>query len=121
MPRAFLTEPFIHPSIREQVASHHAATVRQVQDAVAAHAVVVVGMKGNPFVRRARKALREAGLQHTYLEFGGYLSQWRVRNAIKLWTGWPTFPMVFVKGTLVGGAENLEALVANGELRRMMA
>ena len=27
-----------------------------------------------------------------------------------MWTGWPTFPMVFVKGTLVGGADDLQKL-----------
>jgi glutaredoxin-related protein len=29
--------------------------------------------------------------------------------------------MVFVKGVLVGGASDLEALIANGELARMLA
>jgi glutaredoxin-related protein len=37
-----------------------------------------------------------------------------------MWTGWPTFPMVFVKGALVGGASDLEALIASGELARML-
>ena len=40
-----------------------------------------------------------------------------------MWTGWPTFPMVFVKGTLIGGADELEALVerrrAEAHARRM--
>ncbi len=120
MPRPYLTEDHIHPRIREQVATHHSGTVREVQATVAGNAVVVVGMQGNPFVRRARKALREAGVQHTYLEYGSYFSQWRVRTAIKLWSGWPTLPMVFVKGVLVGGAQDLEALLASGELRRLL-
>jgi glutaredoxin-related protein len=29
--------------------------------------------------------------------------------------------MVFVKGTLVGGAQELERLIASGELQRMLA
>jgi glutaredoxin-related protein len=37
-----------------------------------------------------------------------------------LWTGWPTFPMVFVRGQLVGGAQDLEALIASGELQRLL-
>jgi glutaredoxin-related protein len=121
MPRPLLDEQHIHPAIRERLAGHHADTVREVQDAVARHAVVVVGMQGNPFVRRARKALQEAGIAHSYLEYGSYFSQWRVRNAIKLWCGWPTLPMVFVKGVLVGGADDLVALLASGEVRRMLA
>lgn len=121
MPRLLLDEQHIHPSIRQHIATLHADTVRQVQAAVASHAVVVVGMRGNPFVGRARKALKGAGLSHHYLEYGSYFSQWRVRNALKLWCGWPTFPMVFVKGVLVGGANDVAALLASGELKRLLA
>jgi len=28
-----------------------------------------------------------------------------------MWTGWPTFPMIFVKGTLVGGADDVIKLI----------
>jgi glutaredoxin-related protein len=35
-----------------------------------------------------------------------------------MWTGWPSFPMVFVKGVLVGGAQDLEKLLQRGELRK---
>jgi glutaredoxin-related protein len=38
-----------------------------------------------------------------------------------MWAGWPTFPMVFVKGVLVGGASELEKLIASGELKEMLA
>ena len=37
-----------------------------------------------------------------------------------MWTGWPTFPMVFVKGMLVGGADELRALIDSGELNRLL-
>ncbi len=121
MPRLLLDEQHIHPSIRQHIAQLHAGTVRQVQDAVAQHAVVVVGMQGNPVVGRARRLLKGAGLAHHYLEYGSYFSQWRRRNALKLWCGWPTFPMVFVKGVLVGGADDVAALLARGELQRMLA
>ena len=121
MPRAILDESSIHPEIHAFVASHHAGIVREVQDAIAANDVVVVGMRFNPFPKRARAALARAGVAHRYLEYGGYLSDWRRRNALKMWTGWPTFPMVFVKGTLVGGAQELERLIASGELQRMLA
>jgi glutaredoxin-related protein len=33
-----------------------------------------------------------------------------------MWTGWPTLPMVFVKGVLIGGASDLEAMLERGEL-----
>ena len=43
------------------------------------------------------------------------------RNALKMWTGWPTFPMVFVNGVLVGGAADLQRLIRSGEFARMLA
>ena len=71
-------------------------------------------------MRKARKLLKDAGIPCHYLEYGSYFSEWRRRNALKMWTGWPTFPMVFVKGNLIGGAEELERLVSGGELRRTL-
>jgi glutaredoxin-related protein len=44
-----------------------------------------------------------------------------MRNALKMWTGWPTYPMVFVKGALIGGATDLQALIASGELKTLLA
>lgn len=119
MPRHILPEERLHPAIRERVASLHADVVATVKTAIDAHPAVVVGMAFNPFCKRARRALQAAGVAHEYLEYGGYLSDWRRRNALKLWTGWPTFPMVFVRGQLVGGAQDLEALIASGELQRL--
>ena len=121
MTRPVLDEQHIHPAIRDQIAGHHADIVREVQAAIAANAVVVVGMAQNPFPKKARKALDAAGVPYAYLQYGGYFGEWRRRNALKMWTGWPTFPMVFVKGVLVGGAGDLDRLIASGELKKMLA
>ncbi len=120
MPRAILDESRIHPAIQGKIARHHQAIVQEVQAATAAHAVVVVGMGMNPFSQKARRALDAAGVAHHYLEYGNYFNTWRERNALKMWTGWPTFPMVFVRGTLTGGATELDRLIASGELQAML-
>jgi monothiol glutaredoxin len=120
MPRPTLADARLHPAIRETVANLNADIVHNVQAAAASNAVLVVGMMGNPFCRRARRALEAAGVAHHYLEYGSYLSQWRQRNALKMWSGWPTFPLVFVKGNLVGGAEDLGKLIQSGELKRLL-
>ncbi len=121
MSRPVLDEAHIHPAIRNTIASHRQAIVQEVQADIAAHAVVVVGMGTNPFVGKARKALDAAGVAHHYLEYGNYFKGWRERNALKMWSGWPTFPMVFVRGVLVGGATDLRQLIASGELKTLMA
>ena len=120
MPRPVLEEVRLHPAIRDKVANLHADIVHNVQSAAASNAVLVVGMRQNPMCRQARQALGAARVAHHYLEYGSYFSLWRKRNALKMWTGWPTFPMVFVRGTLVGGADDLRKLIASGELRRML-
>jgi len=116
MLRAILPESQIHPAVREKIANYRSDTVKAVQAAVAANAIVVVGMRMNPFPKKARNALDAAGLAYEYLEYGSYLGEWRRRLALKMWTGWPTFPMVFVKGVLVGGAEDLARLIEKGEV-----
>jgi glutaredoxin-related protein len=77
-------------------------------------------MKMNPAPKKARRLLESAGIEHTYLEYGSYLSGWRKRLPLKLWTGWQTFPMVFVNGVLVGGASDLARLMASGKLDEML-
>ena len=116
MPRHILDELHIHPDIREQVAKHHQDIVQLVKDAIENNDFVVVGMAQNPEVSKVRKALSDSGVAHAYLEFGSYFSQWRRRNALKMWTGWPTFPMVFHKGVLLGGHKDTKALLAKGAL-----
>ena len=116
MPRSILDEAHIHPAIREAVANSHADIVAEVKAAVAANDVVVVGMAQNPVPKQARRMLDAAGIPYKYLAYGSYLGEWRRRNALKMWTGWPTFPMVFVKGVLVGGAADLKKLLDSGEV-----
>lgn len=120
MPRPILDETQIHPAIRERIAAHHLDIIDEVRTAIVAHAVVVVGMSQNPMPKRARKALAAAGIAHHYVEYGSYFNTWRRRNALKMWSGWPTFPMVFVKGVLVGGADDVVKLIASGEIREML-
>jgi glutaredoxin-related protein len=118
--RSILDEEHIHPAIRDTIANNQADIVREVQAAIAQNDIVIVGMAQNPFPKKARKFLDQQRLAYKYLEYGSYLSAWRRRNALKMWTGWPSFPMIFVKGVFVGGASNLQKLVESGELARVL-
>ncbi len=121
MSRHILNEAHIHPAVRKSIAMYHEDIVLEVQAAVAENPVVVVGMAQNPYPKKACRALNAKGIPHKYLEFGSYLSGWKRRTALKMWTGWPTFPMIFVKGTLVGGAKELVDLIESGELEQSLA
>lgn len=100
----------------DKMKGFHADTIAEIEKAVGSHDVVVVGMAQNPHVRKVRAALDEAKIPFHYLEYGSYFSEWKKRLAIKLWSGWPTFPQVFVKGELVGGEDLTKASIASGEL-----
>jgi glutaredoxin-related protein len=118
--RNILDEAHIHPAIRETIANNRADIVREVKAAIGQNEIVIVGMGQNPFPKKARKLLDQQRLSYKYLEYGNYLSDWRRRNALKMWTGWPSFPMIFVKGVLVGGASDLQKLIESGELTRTL-
>ncbi len=120
-PRPLLPEARVDPAIRDAMTGNHRDIIDEVEAAIAAHDVVVVGMKQNPHPKQARKALTAAGVPFHYLEYGSYLNTWRRRLTLKMWSGWPTFPMIFVKGVLVGGADDVEKLIASGELKRRLA
>lgn len=119
MGRPIFDEARIHPAIRSKI-EWRTDIVKEVQDVVAAKDLVVVGMQMNPFPRKARKLLDAARIEYTYLEYGSYLSGYRRRLPLKLWTGWQTFPMIFVRGVLIGGASELEKLLQSGELKQRL-
>lgn len=123
MERKVFDRNWIHPAVQRDIGGkpEHRKTVEEVESAIKQHAIVVVGMRHNPYPRKARKLLDEKGIPYHYLEYGSYTSEWKRRGALKMWTGWQTFPMIFVKGQFIGGQEDLQKLVESGELAKMLA
>lgn len=119
--RKILDPARIEPAAITKMSARHADVVSEVEAAITKHAVVVVGMAQNPHVKAVRRALAEAGIAFEYLEYGSYFGDWSRRLAIKMWSGWPTFPQVFVRGTLIGGADLTRAAIADGSLRAKLA
>ena len=113
--RTMLSPEAIHPNIKDEVANFQSDIVQEVNKTITENRVVVVGMRYNPAVGKARGALKSAGIDFVYLEYGSYTSYWHRRLALKMWTGWPTFPMVFVDQKLIGGHKDLLALLAEDE------
>ncbi|MDB4987074.1 MAG: glutaredoxin [Myxococcaceae bacterium] len=111
----------VAPEAAQRAAAFHADVVQAVERAVQTEPVVVVGMAQNPFVKKTRRALADAGIAFTYLEYGSYLSKWKQRLAIKIWSGWATFPQVFVRGVLIGGHALTVKGLADGSLQRMLS
>ena len=84
---------------------------------------VTLFMKGTPqFVmcgnsERALRALRSAGAPVTAVDV---LPDPEIRQELSQLSGWPTIPQVFIKGELVGGADIVQELAANGELEQKL-
>ena len=112
--RTMLSPEAIHPNIKDEVANFQSDIVQEVNKTITENRVVVVGMRYNPAVGKARGALKGAGIDFVYLEYDSYTSHWHRRLALKMWTGWPTFPMVFVDQKLIGGSKDLRALLEKG-------
>lgn len=122
MTRKILDSTRIHPAIASEVGGNadYRHTVDEVEQAIGEHAIVIVGMNHNPFPKKARQLLDAEGIAYHYMEYGNYFSEWKRRGALKMWSGWQTFPMIFVKGQLIGGFADMKQLVHSGELKRLI-
>jgi glutaredoxin-related protein len=118
--RRTLAASRLAPQAVEKQVAFHRAIVDEVERAVSETPIVVVGMAQNPHCKEVRKSLGDAGLEFKYIEYGSYFSKWKERLAVKLWSGWPTFPQVFVRGVLIGGADLTAAGIADGTLKQRL-
>ncbi|KAG8385561.1 hypothetical protein BUALT_Bualt03G0058000 [Buddleja alternifolia] len=81
---------------------------------------VMLFMKGTPdapkcgFSSKVVNALKEEGLK-----FGSFdiLSDDEVRQGLKTFSNWPTFPQLYYKGELIGGCDIVLEMRNNGELK----
>jgi glutaredoxin-related protein len=110
MSRLLLAEENIQEPAQKSINNFYSDTVNEVINAISKNRIVVVGMSVNPVVKKAKKMLDKEELDYCYLEYGSYVSGWHKRLAIKLWSGWPTYPQVFIEGKLVGGYSELKEL-----------
>ena len=94
----------------------------RIQDVIENEPVALF-MKGTPqFVmcgnsQRALEALRAVGAPVTAVDI---LPDPQIRQELSGLSGWPTIPQVFVRGELIGGADIVEELAENGELRQKL-
>ena len=58
--------------------------------------------------------LREEGVKYGYYDI---LGDEEVRQGLKKYSDWPTYPQVYVDGELLGGLDIIKELKASGELR----
>lgn len=85
---------------------------------------VVLYMKGNPqqplcgFSARAVQLLNACGVKFSTFDV---LADAEVRQGVKEYSNWPTFPQLYVDGELVGGCDIMTELYQKGELQKLVA
>lgn len=85
---------------------------------------VVLFMKGNPdFPQCGFSAQTVAALRACHTEFAhvNILEDPELREALKSYSNWPTYPQLYVDGELVGGCDIVIEMYHSGELKTMLA
>lgn len=80
---------------------------------------VMIFMKGDRntprcgFSKQLIAIVNETGVQYDTFDI---LTDEEVRQGLKTYSDWPTYPQVYVKGELIGGLDIIKELLAAGEL-----
>ena len=84
---------------------------------------VVLYMKGTPdfpqcgFSAQAVGALRACGASFQHVNI---FEDPELREALKRWSNWPTYPQLYVKGELLGGCDITLEMFRSGELKKAL-
>ena len=84
---------------------------------------VVLYMKGTPvFPMCGFSAQVVQVLSHVGAPFQSYniLDDAELRQGLKEFSDWPTFPQLYVKGELVGGCDIIREMYQSGELQQLL-
>lgn len=84
---------------------------------------VLLYMKGSPdfpqcgFSAQAVAALKACGREFAYVNI---LEDPELREALKVYSNWPTFPQLYIKGELIGGSDIAIEMYHSGELKQLV-
>ena len=84
---------------------------------------IVLFMKGTPvfpqcgFSAQAVAALRAVGAEFAHVNI---LADPELREGLKVYSNWPTFPQLYVDGELIGGSDIVVEMYHSGELKALV-
>ncbi len=84
---------------------------------------VLLFMKGSPdfpqcgFSGQTVAALNAIGKPYAFVNI---FEDPEIREGLKLYSNWPTFPQLYVKGELVGGCDIVMEMYHSGELAKLL-
>lgn len=97
----------INDRIKEQLSSHP----------------VLLYMKGTPYFPQcgfSGKAVQIMQACETEFAYVNIFEDDEIRQGLKVYSNWPTFPQLYINGELVGGADIMIEMFESGELKQML-
>lgn len=101
-----------------------AATLEDRLKALINRSNVMIFMKGDRntprcgFSKQLIAIINETGVQYDTFDI---LTDEEVRQGLKTYSDWPTYPQVYVKGELIGGLDIIKELLTGGELNATLS
>lgn len=95
---------------------------KTIEQQIADNAILLY-MKGSAesplcgFSARVVQALEACGAQYSTIDV---LADPELRDGVKQYSNWPTFPQLYIKGELIGGCDIVMELYSRGELQKML-
>lgn len=84
---------------------------------------IIVYIKGTPdfpqcgFSSQAVAALKACGQEFAYVNI---FDDQEIREGLKVYSNWPTFPQLYVNGELIGGSDIVVEMYKSGELQPLL-
>jgi len=94
----------------------------RIAEQLKAHDVLLY-MKGTPdfpqcgFSGQTVAALNAVGKPFSYVNI---FEDQEIREGLKVYSNWPTFPQLYVKGELIGGSDIVIEMYNSGELQELL-
>ncbi|KAG7383003.1 monothiol glutaredoxin grx4 [Phytophthora pseudosyringae] len=108
--------------LSEQLGVEKKAKKENKYEQLISRARVMIFIKGSPkqpqcgFSRKLVEILDAEGFKYDYFDI---LSDDNVRQGLKKYSNWPTFPQLYVNGELIGGLDIVQQLQEDGELAEL--
>lgn len=99
------------------------SVLETIENQLSNHAVVLY-MKGTPDFPQcgfSNRAVQVLDACHADFFAVNILEDMELREALKQYSNWPTYPQLYIKGELVGGCDIMMDLYNNGELQKQIA
>lgn len=96
---------------------------QRIADTIAKDRVMLF-MKGNPQMPQCGFSAAVVGMLKEFgAQYGSFniLADPELREGLKEYSSWPTYPQLYVDGKLVGGADIVRDLHGKGELAKLVA